>query len=213
MGLQHYFSRDEDKRAKFVFNLIAPVYGLIDKAIGKEYKKVAKIINAEIPLQNKSILDVGTGTGSWLVALHSHRPSRAIGIDFSEKMLRQAKQNHPQLGFQLTDGENLNCFSDSSFDIVTASFVLHGMKKDKRILLLKEMKRVSKKYVIIHDFYGKTHFIIKILEFFERSDYINFKKNFRKELESIFEETRIIGLKSGNAVFVGENGNASTSSA
>ncbi len=213
MGLQHYFSRDEDKRAKFVFDLIAPVYGLIDKAIGKEYKKVAKIINAEIPLQNKSILDVGTGTGSWLVALHSHRPSRAVGIDFSKKMLEQAKRNHPKLEFKLIDGENLKSFPDGSFDIVTASYVLHGMKKRKRMQLLKEMKRVAGKYVLIHDFNRKTHFIIKILEFFERSDYIHFKKNFRKELESVFEETRVIGLKSGNAVFVGKYGNASTSSA
>jgi ubiquinone/menaquinone biosynthesis C-methylase UbiE len=213
MGFQHYFSKDEDKRAKFIFNFIAPVYGKIDKAISEEYKKVAKIIYAEIPLQNQSILDVGTGTGSWLVALHSHKPSRAVGVDFSKKMLEQAKRNHPQLEFKLIDGENLKSFSDGSFDIVTASYVLHGMKKTKRMQLLKEMKRVSGKYVLIHDFYGKTHFIIKILEFFERSDYIHFKKNFRKELESVFEQTRIIELKSGNAVFVGENGNVSTGSA
>ncbi len=203
MGLRHYFSKDEDKRAKFVFNLIAPVYGKIDKAVSEEYRKVSGIINNEIPLKNKSILDVGTGTGSWLAALSLYKPALSYGIDFSKKMLEQGKMNHPQLEFQLIDGENLKDFSDGSFDIVTASYVLHGMKQDKRIQLLKEMKRVSKKHVIIHDFYGKTHFIIKLLEFFERSDYINFKKNFKKELESVFEDTQIIELESGNAIYIG----------
>ena len=201
MGIRNYFSKDEDKRAKFVFNLIAPVYGKIDKAVSKEYRKVSAIINNEIPLKDESILDVGTGTGSWLVALSLHKPALSVGVDFSEKMLEQGKLNHPQLEFQLIDGENLKDFSDGSFDIVTASYVLHGMKQDKRIQLLKEMKRVSRKHVIIHDFYGKTHFIIKVLEFFERSDYIHFKKNFRKELESVFEHTQIIELESGNAVY------------
>jgi len=203
MGLRHYFSKDEDKRAKFVFNLIAPVYGKIDKAVSEEYRKVSAIINNEIPLKNKSILDVGTGTGSWLAALSLYKPALSYGIDFSKKMLEQGKMNHPQLEFQLIDGENLKDFSDESFDIVTASYVLHGMKQDKRIQLLKEMKRVSKKHVIIHDFYGKTHFIIKLLEFFERSDYINFKKDFSNELESVFEQIKIIKLESGNAIYIG----------
>ena len=201
MGIRSYFSGDEDKRAKFVFNLIAPVYGKIDKAVSKEYKKVSTLINKVIPIKGKSILDVGTGTGSWLVALSLHKPALSLGVDFSEKMLEQAKRNHPQLNFELIEGENLTDFSDGSFDIVTVSFVLHGMKQDKRIEFLKEMKRVSKKHVIVHDFYGKTHFIIKILGFFERSDYIHFKKNFRKELESVFEHSQIIELGSGNAVY------------
>ncbi len=203
MGLKHYFSKDEDKKAKFIFNFIAPLYGMIDRSISKEYKKVSKILDIEIPIRNKSLLDIGTGTGSWLVALYDHDPSLAVGVDFSENMLKYAKQNHPDLEFKLVDGENLKAFSDDSFDIVTASYVMHGMKQEKRMQLLTEMKRVSKKYVIVHDFNGKTSPVIQILEFLERSDYINFKKDFSNELESVFEQTKIIKLESGNAIYIG----------
>ncbi|RLD57562.1 MAG: hypothetical protein DRJ05_09505 [Bacteroidetes bacterium] len=203
MGLKHYFSKDEDKKAKFIFNFIAPLYGIIDRSISKEYKKVSKILDIEIPIRNKSILDIGTGTGSWLVALNEYDPSMAVGVDFSKKMLEHAKLNHPELEFKLVNGGNLKAFTDDSFDIVTASYVLHGMKYEKRMQLLTEMKRVSKKYVIVHDFNGRTSPIIHILEFFERSDYINFKKDFSNELESIFEQIKIIKLKSGNAIYIG----------
>lgn len=205
MSIFHYFSKDEDKRAKFIFNLIAPVYGLIDKSIKQEYIGMVALLNENIPLKKLTTLDVGSGTGAWLAAIDEHGLSKAHGVDFSKKMVYQAKKNHPELTFEQGSGEDLKMFEDNSFDLVTASFVLHGMKKDKRTRVLSEMKRVAKRYVVIHDFYKKTSPAIQILEFLERSDYINFKKGFDEEMKYFFAKTKILYSENGNGLYVGIN--------
>ena len=92
---------------------------------------------------------------------------------------------------------------DNSLDIVTASYVLHGVKKDRKEKILSEMKRVSKKNVVIHDFIGKTPVFIRFLEFMEKSDYKNFKQNFCNELKDKFSETHNIQTGHGNGLYIG----------
>ncbi len=79
---------------------------------------------------------------------------------------------------------------------------MHGVKKNKRQNLLNEMKRVSRKYVVLHDFIGKTPFSIKILEFLERSDYKNFKKYFCDELKENFSSTKKIPARYGSGLYI-----------
>ncbi len=204
MSIFHYFSSDENKRARFIFNLIAPVYGMIDNAIEKEYLSMTKLLNDNIPLKGLSVLDVGSGTGAWLSAINRFGIAEACGVDFSEKMVKQAIKNHPEITFKQGSGENLQMFDDNSFDLVTASFVLHGMKKEKRTRVLSEMKRVAKKHVVIHDFHKKTSLSIQMLEFLERSDYLNFKKGFEEEMKTLFRRTSVIPSQNGNGLYVGE---------
>jgi ubiquinone/menaquinone biosynthesis C-methylase UbiE len=203
MGLKHYFFGNEDERAQFVFNLIAPVYSLIDKGSEKEFRKMAALLNDRFPLSGKSILDVGCGTGSWINALAKFNPQKMVGTDFSLKMLQQARQKHPEIEFVHQSGENLSAFQDNSFDIVTASFVLHGMKTPKRTRVLAEMKRIARDKVVIHDFYTNHHWIVRLLEFLERSDYIHFKQHFTEELKGQFIKTTLITADNGNALYVG----------
>ena len=203
MGLIYYFSKDEDKRAQFIFNLIAPVYGLIDKASADDFKTMAALLNSNFPLKGKSVLDLGTGTGSWIAALSEYGLSKAVGADFSLKMIEQARKKHPDIEFIHQHGADLNAFKDNSFDIVTATFVMHGMKKEKRAGVLNEMKRVAREKVIIHDFYDNRSVAVQILEFLERSDYKYFQKNFREEIKGFFSKTEIIKGENGNAFYVG----------
>ncbi len=203
MGLKHYFFGNDDERARFIFNLIAPVYKLIDSGSEVEYRKMATLLNEHFPLAGKSILDVGCGTGSWLFALKKFDPAQITGADFSSKMLEQAKKRHPDIEFFHQSGENLSAFAENSFDVVTASFVLHGMKTPQRMKMLAEMKRIARQQVVVHDFYTNHHWIIRILEFLERSDYIHFKQHFREELQSMFANTQIIPADNGNALYVG----------
>jgi len=204
MGFLHYFSKDEDKRALFLFNLIAPAYHLIDRGTQENYRNMAAFLNSRIPLKNKSVLDVGCGTGSWISALNTYGLQKATGTDFSVRMLEQAAKNHPDLEFVHQHGENLSAFADNSFDIVTATFVLHGMKAPKRARLLAEMKRVAKKFVVIHDFYKGSSFAVWMLETLERSDYIHFKKHFKEEMETVFPVVEILEGENGNALYVGK---------
>jgi len=195
MSIFHYFIGNDKKRAAFIFNFIAPIYGFIDRATSTDYQELIEAANQKLNLEGLSVLDVGTGTGSWVAALKKTTKAKAIGVDMSEKMLVQAVKNYPEIEFIHQDGEDLGRFESSSFDVVTASFVLHGMKIKERTKVLAEMKRVASKYVIIQDFHGKIESMILFLEILERSDYKFFIKNFESEMKQMFKEFFLIKIQ------------------
>ncbi len=203
MGLKHYFSNDAEKRARFIFNLIAPVYGRLDKVVESGFNKSFFKLTESFDINGKTVLDIGTGTGAWASKFSKNGARKVMGIDFSQKMLKEAKKNHPEITFELNDAKSLTGIADNTFDIVTSSFVLHGTKREVREKILSEMKRVTKKYVIIHDFKGKTPFAIKILEWLERSDFVNFKKTFTEEMNKFFDKTMVIEVGGGTGLYVG----------
>lgn len=203
MGMKDYFSKDENKRAHFVFDLIAPVYGIIDRGTHEDFKKMAVLLDRYIPLKGKSVLDVGCGTGAWLATLNAYDLQKAVGADFTEKMLTEARRNHPGLKCLAGDAENLSQFEDQSFDIVTATFVLHGMKAEKRSRVLNEMKRIARQHVVIHDFHGPSELIVRILETLERSDYKYFKKHFETEMQEHFGKSFLVNGVKGRALYIG----------
>ncbi len=203
MSILHYFGKDPDKRAQFIFNLIAPIYSRVDDGLQNRFGESARLLNEEIPIEGKRILDVGCGTGAWGASLLAHNPSISVGTDFSDKMLIEAKKKHPQTRFEKARAEDLSIFSDNEFDIVTASYVLHGVTQDIRVKMLTEMKRVAKEVVVVHDFFGKTELFVQFLEFMEQSDYKHFKLNFSDEMKSIFTNTKMIDTKLGTGLYIG----------
>lgn len=204
MGLQHYFSSDPDKRARFIFNFIAPIYGLLGTSLERNFVYSMNAVEKHVSVEGKVVMDLGTGTGAWAANFKRRGAAHVTGVDFARKMLDKAKSNYSNMEFVQGDAENLEQFEDNSFDIVTASFVLHGVKEHKRANMLREMRRVSRKYIIIHDFIGKTPMFVRFLEFMERSDYKFFKKNFCKELESHFGNAKKIPTKFGTGVYIAE---------
>ncbi|MEA3443095.1 MAG: class I SAM-dependent methyltransferase [Bacteroidota bacterium] len=202
MSVFHYFSKDANKRAKFMFNTIAPIYGLVDKTLNDNYTKSIELLKLEIELDKKSVLDIGTGTGAWAAMFLKSKPTQIEGIDLSVKMLKESKKKYPDIFFSIGNAEDLKDFADDSFDIVTASYVVHGVKAVRRAKMLSEMKRVSKKHVVIHDFVGKTPIFVRFLEFIEKSDYKNFKANICNELKTIFAETKKIPSAHGSGLYL-----------
>jgi len=203
MSLIHYFSSDANKRAKFIFNAIAPIYAKVDKTLEKNYSKSIDLLKGELVISNKRILDIGTGTGAWAAMFLKNNASEVHGVDFSEKMLSVSKEKHPKIHFSLGDAENLSTIDDDSFDIVTASYVIHGVKADRRGKILSEMKRISKEAIVVHDFVDRTPLFVRFLEFMEQSDYKNFKKNFCSELKTITGwKTKRIASKDGSGLYI-----------
>lgn len=188
-----------------MFEGIAPIYAKVDHSLIKGYEESIKIVRQEISIKDKSVLDLGTGTGAWAMKFIQNGASKVQGIDLSDKILKSGKEKHPEIIFSIGNAEDLKDFQDNSFDIVTTSFMIHGVKAARREKMLLEMKRVSKKYVVIHDFVGKTPFFIRFLEFIERSDYKNFKKNFCTELQAQFSKTKRIASKYGAGIYIGRN--------
>ena len=202
MSFAHYFSRDPDKRALFIFNFIAGIYGKADTNLSKGFWESTKVLEEKVGIKGKTVLDIGSGSGAWSANFDRMGAREVQGLDFSAKMVKQAKKKHSHIHFQQGNAENMHQFPDHSFDIVTASFVLHGVKKDKRARILKEMKRLSKGHIVIHDFIGPTPLFVRFLEFMERSDYKFFKQNFCEELKEHFTETSKTETRYGRGHYI-----------
>lgn len=102
-----------------------------------------------------TILDLPCGTGR-LTKLLSDKGYKVVGFDISEAMLRYASQRMDDYKlfklFALGSAENL-CIRDSSFDcIISFRFFCH-IPSNSRVKILQEMKRVSKRWIIITNAY------------------------------------------------------------
>lgn len=79
-----------------------------------------------------NLLDIATGPG-YLAAQAAQRQCQVIGLDFSEAMLAQAEQLHPELTWVQGDAEALP-FADGEFDRVVMNFgILHLAEPEKAI--------------------------------------------------------------------------------
>lgn len=93
-------------------------------------------------LKNNTLLDIGCGNGFFTYYLA--KLCNVTGLDSSKQMLKI----NPHHKLIHGNAENLP-FDNNSFDIVFCSDLLHHLKNPEKVV--KEMKRVSKKYVIISE--------------------------------------------------------------
>jgi ubiquinone/menaquinone biosynthesis C-methylase UbiE len=98
---------------------------------------------------NRTILDVGTGTGRAAIQL-ARAGARVTAVDASEEMLsvarRRAAQEHVDIRFLSGDAHQLT-FADRSFDLVISLRVLMHTPDWRRALA--ELCRVADRFVII----------------------------------------------------------------
>ena len=76
-------------------------------------------------------LDVACGTGRSTHSL-SLVCDNIIGIDYSQDMIDQAKENYPELNFELMNAEHL-AFAEDSFDLINISMGIHWLDHTKFI--------------------------------------------------------------------------------
>jgi SAM-dependent methyltransferase len=72
---------------------------------------------------HQKILEVGCADGHLLAAL---KPSRGVGVDFSEEMICRAKKHHPQLEFIHADAHDLSGL-DEQFDVIILSDLVNDL--------------------------------------------------------------------------------------
>ena len=88
------------------------------------------------------LLDVGCGVGE----LHSHVQGmfeRICGTDVSEASIAQARFRNPQVQYQVYGGETLP-YDNAVFNLSIAICVLHHVQRQRRVGLLREMRRVAR---------------------------------------------------------------------
>lgn len=108
----------------------APHY---DAHIGQVTRQAMNpLLDAAGVSEGMRVLDIATGPG-YGAAFAAKRGARAIGLDFSEAMIREARSNFQGVDYQIGDGENLP-FNDGSFDCVICPFgILHMPEPEKAI--------------------------------------------------------------------------------
>lgn len=120
----------------------------IDPALAGIRKRVADIVS-----EGSRVLDVGCGTGDQLLFMAGKIDS-AVCVELSETMVRTGMAQAGKRGisnceFQLADATNLSHLEDKSFDYAMSSMVIHEMPLEKRIPVLKEMKRLGKQIILV----------------------------------------------------------------
>ena len=114
-----------------------PNHPVVEAFVIPKINFISKNINL---FKKTSLLDVGCGNGFF--TYHFNKLCDVVGLDFSEQMLKI----NPHLNLIKGDAENLP-FNNNSFDIVFCSNLLHHLKNPE--IAINEMKRVSKKYIIL----------------------------------------------------------------
>ena len=101
-------------------------------------KKMLSLISEPNPL----ILDVGCGDGRHTIPIERNG-GRAIGIDLSKNMLKEAKSLYPNGDFREMDMRKLS-FDNEFFDGIWSSGSIYHVTKSDIKNVIKEFKRVLK---------------------------------------------------------------------
>jgi len=93
------------------------------QGLGKWYhQRLAEIYRFHIT-PNLRVLEIGCEDGRLLAQL---RPSRGLGIDFSEEMIRRAREKHPHLDFMHADAHDLSMLKET-FDVIILSDLVNDL--------------------------------------------------------------------------------------
>jgi ubiquinone/menaquinone biosynthesis C-methylase UbiE len=85
------------------------------------------------------VLEVGCGTGNYIVAVEASAGSSCWGIDPSGEMLSKAREQSGRIRFQLGQAERLD-FPDDSLDLVFSVDVIHHV--GDRLAYFRQARRV-----------------------------------------------------------------------
>jgi len=119
-----------------------------DNINNRELIRFQEIIRV-VPRNISSLLDIGCGNGQLLkFLLQQLEIPNLFGIDISLTALKIAKNMAPNAIFLYASADKLP-FEDKSFDIIIASEVLEHLPYKVYEQTLKEISRVSKKYILI----------------------------------------------------------------
>lgn len=158
-----------------------------DVTVSKHLHRLAKKIRIH---RGQKILDVGCGTGAWLLAA-SERGAESGGIDLSPKAIEICKKNMPDGMFYAGPAEILP-FEDNCFDIVSCLGALEHFLKPETAL--KEMVRVAKKDAYFLLLVPNADFLTRRLGFYHGTHQTDFKEEIKTlaEWNKLFESA---GLK------------------
>lgn len=99
------------------------------QGMGKWYHDRLTEIYRFLVTPNQTVLELGCGDGRLLAAL---KPSRGVGVDFSEEMIRRAKSKYPNLNFIHGDAHDLSLIKET-FDVIILSDLVNDLWDVQRV--------------------------------------------------------------------------------
>lgn len=127
--------------AKDTYRWIAKGYDTVVAPLNRPIWQIA--MKMRPPRPDDEVLDVGCGTGTALVEFQ-RAGFATSGIDLSAAMLARAKGRlGDSADLRVGDATALP-YEDSSFDLVTAAFLIHELPPPVRPAVVAEMLRVTK---------------------------------------------------------------------
>jgi len=125
---------DKQERIKH-FDAVAPIRNKWRRKGSYYHRELEKYLRYLIP-KGSSVLEIGCGTGEMLAAVE---PSRGVGVDISSGMVKQARENFPELEFRVDDLEDLKI--SEKFDYIILSETIGHV--DDIQLAFRQLHKVS----------------------------------------------------------------------
>ena len=128
------------------FRWLTPLYdALIEGPISMA--SMRKGLLAELgDLNNKKVLDVGSGTGTMSVLIKQAFPAaQVVGLDGDSQILEIARSKARNLGLEIQFDQGMSFalpYPRESFDVVLTTMMLHHLTRDDKQKTAQEMHRV-----------------------------------------------------------------------
>ncbi len=129
------WSKYEETRKAGVF-FMNNAHNIVFNILGKKY------------LKNKKIIDIGCGTGNTMLKFKQHGFKKIIGLDHSESSIEICKSRGLEKNKDVFLGDAFKLpFKEQQFELVFSEGLLEHFVDFK--MIVREMCRVSKKYVLL----------------------------------------------------------------
>ena len=173
-----------------LFDGIASIYGLFFGYQVRMYRRILAANPVCFGGVNCRVLDIGCGTGALAAAL-SENGLDVTGLDGSIRMIDVARRLNRHTKARFIVGNALEPI-EGRYDVVVASYVLHGLPQRERFVLYETMKRLATHRVIIMDYNQRRGVLTSLIERLEGGDYFNFIRTAESEMRQIFPSVQIL---------------------
>jgi len=185
---QEKFWKDEIGEVYIATNTFTPEEhdALYLDMYGIEYTKLAEVFLMGVP-KDTSILEVGCNVGNILLVLKSLGFTNLSGIELNPKAVEIARQRLPDAAISVGNALQIEK-ADNSYDLVFTSGVLIHIAPENVEQAIKEIHRVSKKFIWGLEYYAEE---LTTIHYHGNTDRL-WKRDFVSLFTSLFPSLKVL---------------------